>query len=158
MLSELATRVERVKPILDQLKPQDWLAAGAPETYVTQWKSAQAEVGYLVRSSQALAHQPDRLTLTLETFFRMQAVESMLASLSEGVRKYQNPAVADLLQGAISETGASRDKLHQYLVDLAATKEQEFKTVDEEAQRCRAMLSRTPPKSAKPAPKKPEHK
>ena len=43
-----------------------------------------------------------------------------------------------------TENSASRQQLRQYLVDLAAIKEQEFKVMDEEAQRCRESISKLP--------------
>jgi hypothetical protein len=73
----------------------------------------------------------------------------------EGVRNYQNPAVGDLLLGVAAENSENRDKLRQYITDLALTKEQEFEVADKEAQRCRGMLSKqTPPKPPVAAKKK----
>ena len=63
-------------------------------------------------------------------------------SVVEGVRKYQNPALANLMQGVLGENSANRDRLRQYVQDLAAQKEQEFAVADKEAQRCRATLMR----------------
>jgi hypothetical protein len=48
------------------------------------------------------------------------------------------------LRSVLSENNASRQQLRQYLVDLAANKEQEFKVMDEEAQRCRESISKLP--------------
>jgi hypothetical protein len=144
MLDSLSAQAKRLKPILDQLTPQQWVAKGAPDAYVAQWKGAQNELGYLVDSAKALEQAPERLTLALDTYFRMQSLENRLNSLVEGVRNYQNPAVGDLLFGVAAENSANRDKLRQYITDLAATKEQEFKIVDQEAQRCRTNLSRQP--------------
>lgn len=150
LLVSLSKQTERLKPILEQLNPQEWVANGAPQGYVTQWKSAKDELGYLVGSAQNLEKQPERLTLALETYFRMQALDSTLNSLADGVRKYRNPAVADLMKGIMTENSNNREKLRLYIVDLAKTQEQEFKVVDEEAQRCRGMLGRqTPGASAK---------
>lgn len=146
-IDSLSAQAKRIKPILDQLTPQEWVAKGAPDTYVAQWKGAQAELGYLADSARALEKQPERLTLALDTYFRIQGLEMRLNSLAEGVREYQNPAVADLLFGVLSENSSNRDKLRQYITDLAATKEQEFKIVDAEAQRCRGVLSRQPGKN-----------
>ncbi len=73
----------------------------------------------------------------------------MLRSVAAGVRKYQNPAIADLLQSLIAGTTADRDKLREYIVELAADREQQFKVVDAEAQRCRATLARQPRAAAK---------
>ena len=147
-IESLSVQAKRLKPILDQLTPEEWVQHGAPDTYVAQWKGAQAELGYLVNSAKALEQQPERLTVALDTYFRLQSLEMRLDSLLEGVRNYQNPAVGDLLFGVLAENSSNRDKLRQYITDLAATKEQEFKIVDQEAQRCRGVLSRPP------APKK----
>ena len=147
-VAALSAQAARLKPILDQLTPQQWVAKGAPQTYVQQWRSAEDELGYLVTSAKALEKQPERLTLALDTYFRLQSLEARLNSLADGVRNYQNPAVGDLMLGVLAENSSNRDNLRQYITDLAAQKEQEFQVVDKEAQRCRGILSR------QPAPKK----
>jgi hypothetical protein len=143
-LDSLSTQAKRLKPILDQLTADQWVAKGAPQAYVSQWRAAEDGLGYLVNATSALEKQPDRLTLALETYFRMQALENNLNSLVDGVRRYQNPAVGDLLMGVLGENTSNRDKLRQYITDLAANKEQEFQVVDKEAQRCRGVLNRQP--------------
>jgi hypothetical protein len=153
-LEALSSQANRLKPILDQLTPQEWVSKGAPQAYVDQWKGAQSELGYLVDSAKALEKQPERLSVALDTYFRMQSLESRLNSLVDGVRNYQNPAIGDLLIGVLAENSSNRDKLRQYITDLASTKEQEFQIVDKEAQRCRGVLTRQPSKPAAPAAKK----
>jgi len=150
-LDSLSAQARRLKPILDQLTPQEWVSKGAPDTYVLQWKRAQEELGYLVDSAKLVEKQPERLTLALDTYFRLQSLEARLNSLVDGVRNYQNPAVGDLLMGVLAENSANRDKLRQYITDLAATKEQEFQIVDKEAQRCRGVLTQ---QTSKPGTKK----
>ena len=81
----------------------------------------------------------------------------MLDSLSEGVRRYQNPALAELIQGTISENLVHRARLRNYLSELVATKQDELRIANEEAQSCRvATMSRSAatkkPAAAKPAP------
>jgi hypothetical protein len=153
MVAALSKQAARLKPILDQLTPREWVTKGAPDAYVAQWKGAEDELGFLANSAVALEKQPERLTLALDTYFRLQSLEIRLNSLVEGVRNYQNPAVGDLLMGVAAENSANRDKLRQYITDLAAAKEQEFEVADKEAQRCRGVLTKqTPPKPA--APKK----
>ncbi len=143
-LTALAASVERIRPVLDQLKPQDWISQGAPSAYQDQLQRTRAELDYLIGSTKQLAAHPEKLTVALESFLRMQSLDAMLRSVAAGVRKYQNPAVADLLQSLVFETNAHRDQLRQYLVELAADREQQFAVMDREAQRCRAMLSRQP--------------
>jgi hypothetical protein len=153
-LDSLSKQANRLKPILDQLTPQEWVAKGAPQAYVTQWRSAEDELKYLTNSVTALQKQTDRLTLAIDAYFRLQSVEARLNSLVDGVRNYQNPAVGDLLMGVLGENAANRDKLRQYITDLAANKEQEFQIVDKEAQRCRGQVSRTPATPKKSTPPK----
>src|SRR5665213_3365711 len=150
-LVSLAAQTQRLTPILEQLTPAQWEAKGAPPAYTSQWRNARSEVGYLLNAAQNLRKQPEKLTLALETLFRLQAVESQVNSLVDGVRRYQNPAVGDLLVSVVSANSANRDQLRQYITDLAQTKEQEFKIVDAEAQRCRGSLS------ARPATAAPKH-
>jgi hypothetical protein len=129
LLDSLDVEAQHLKPIIDQVKPESWDAKGASSTYIAQWKAAQAELRYLLSSSETLSRQPEKLTSALDTYFRMQAMESTVSSVVEGVRKYQNPALANL---------------RQYVQDLAAQKEQELQVADREAQRCRDALVRQP--------------
>jgi hypothetical protein len=150
LIDALNLQAQHLKPLIDQVQPADWVSKGASETYLSQWNSTQAQIKYLISSSDAFARQPERLQLGLDTYFRMESVESVLGSLSEGVRKYQNPALAAIMQTVIAENSTNRDRLRQYLQDLAGQKEQEFQVADREAQRCRAALLGQPaPKTKK---------
>src|SRR5882757_4560253 len=37
--SDITRRSQRLKPILEQVHPPDWVAKGAPEAYISQWNS-----------------------------------------------------------------------------------------------------------------------
>ncbi len=154
LIDALTVQAQHLKPIIDQVQPAAWVSKGASETYVAQWNTAQAQLKYLIASSDAFSRQPERLPLGLDAYFRMQAVESTLASLTEGVRKYQNPALASLMQDVIAENSTNRDRLRQYLQDLATQKEQEFQVADREAQRCRSALLQQPAPKTKKASQK----
>ncbi len=156
-MTALAEHVQRFEPVLDQIHPEEWVTKGAPQAYAGQLSRARAEIGYLVGSSKDLAAHPERMTAVLDTFFRMEAVTAILRSLAAGIRKYQNPAVAELLEGLIADTGADRDKLRRYLVDLAGDREQQYRVMDQEAQRCRAALSGKAAPAAKGASPQEEH-
>lgn len=150
LIDALSAQAQHLKPIMDQLQPGSWVEKGASETYVAQSKEAQAQLKYLLSASDAFSRDPERLPLGLETYFRMESMESTLGSLVEGVRKYQNPALASVLQTVIAENSTNRDRLRQYLQDLAKQKEEEFQVADREAQRCRAaLLKQTPPATKK---------
>src|SRR6266446_5591605 len=152
LVAAIASQSARLQPLVEEIHPKDWVARGASDTYLQQWSSAQAQAASVKLSSDSLVQDPARLSAALDTYFRMQNLEVSLTSLIEGVRKYQNPALADLLRAVMSENSSSRQQLRQYLIDLAATKEQEFQVMDQEAQRCRENISRQP--TAAPAKKK----
>ncbi len=144
LLDALVVQTDHLKSVIAQVKTDAMVANGAPQAYISQWKTAQTELTYLQGSVESLAKQPERLPLALDAFFRMQAMESTLGSVFEGMRKYQNPALADLLQGVVNENSTNRDRLRQYIQDLSVQKEQEFQVADKEAQRCRATILHEP--------------
>lgn len=149
LIDALSAQAQRLKPIIEQVQPSGWVAKGASQTYIAQWNTAQAQLKYLLSSSDAFSRQPEQLALGLDTYFRMEAMESTLGSLVEGVRKYQNPSLASIIQSVVAENSTNRDRLRQYLQDLAQQKEEEFQIADREAQRCRAALMRQPAPSTK---------
>ncbi len=144
LVTALDHQLQRLRPLLDQIKPEEWTAHGAPAAYVQQWRNTEAELRYVLQSSAAFMKEPARLPLALDTYFRLESTGTLLSSLIEGARKYQNPATADLIQSIVNESAGNRDKLRQYIQDLATEKEQEFKIADREAQRCRARMLSQP--------------
>lgn len=148
-VAEFSSHAARLKPLLDQMTPQQWVAQGASQTYMTQWEDTRRELEYLEAAARILQQQPDKLTAALDTYFRWQNLEYRMESLIEAVRKYQNPAVGDLVLGELRSNTANRDGLQQYITVLATQKEQEFKVADEEAQRCREDLLLRPPAPAR---------
>src|SRR5579862_2687140 len=100
-VAELAQRVSRLQPIVEQLNPSAWVEKGAPETYVAQWEGAKKELGYMADAAAALEKQPEKLTAALDTYFRMQAVEWRINALLDGVRKYQEASVGDRLASTL---------------------------------------------------------
>ena len=74
---------------------------------------------------------------------------STFAPVAEAMRKYQNATAAQELVSAAAESGADRDRLEQYVVNLAAEREKEYQVMDQEAQRCRAQVLASPAKKKK---------
>ena|SRR5581483_3101473 len=149
MLRNLQTQAQHLKPVLDQVHPENWVSQGAPKEYITQWQNTQAELRYLQQNADAFLKQPERLPLALDTYFRMQSLDTMLGSLIQGIRRYQNPAVGDLVQGILNENTGNRDRLREYIRQLATEKEQEFQIADREAQRCRGVLNQSTSRKTK---------
>jgi hypothetical protein len=149
--SAISEHAKRLIPIIDQIDPNSWVAKGGSSAYITQWNSARAQAKAVVDSAQALAKPPLKLSPAIELVFRLQALETALSSLGEGLIRYQNPATAELLAGVVAENGANRDHLQQFVVELAAEREAEFAIADQEAQRCRGFLARQPPAATAPS-------
>ena len=153
-LADLVSQTERLAQLVSKIEPQKW--EGAPEAYVAQQKSILAQIQYTAQVVATLSRQPERMTLALDVYFRLQSLESQVLSLSDGIRRYHNPAVADLLTSLTNETASSRERLRQYVKELVAMREQERELLEKEAQTCRSLPPRVTPVSkpkASPVPK-----
>ncbi len=153
-IDRLTAQAARLKPLLAQLNLKEWVANGAPDTYVAQWNSTQAELQGVLTIAESFKRQPERLPLAIETYFRLERVENKLGSLLDGVRTYQNPALADLIRSLVVENSTNRERLREYIAELANTKEKEFDVADREAQRCRGQLMKQSVPAAAPKAKK----
>ncbi|MBL8234016.1 MAG: hypothetical protein JNL98_36305 [Bryobacterales bacterium] len=152
-LRTLAENTQRYQQTVEQLKVADWVSEGAPDAYQRQQKVVQTEAGYLRTVSAKLADDPERLSLVIDTLYRLEYVESLTGSLADAASRYQDPQAATL-SDLLNRNAASRTKLRQYLMELAQTKEHEFSIAHQEAQRCMSMLNQNP--LAKPAPAAPK--
>jgi hypothetical protein len=151
VLQAIGAHALRLLPALDRVDARSWVDQGASETYAEQLQASKDQAKALAEDAKSLAKSPERLSASLELLFRMQGLETMLASVEEGVRKYQSPKDAQSLAGLQAQNGVNRDRFQRYLVNLAGEREQELQVMDKEAQRCRALL--TAP-AAKPGKKK----
>ena len=140
----MSAHAGRLLPVLAQVNAQAWAAKGASETYVAQLKSSREQAQALADGAKALAQNPEKLSACLELYFRLTGLEDMLNSLSDGVRKYQDPALAQTLVSLSAENGANRNRFQVYIVNLADQREQECAIMDREAQRCRASIATQP--------------
>jgi len=144
VLKEIAAHAQRMVPVLEQVDVAEMTKNGAPDTYGTQLNESKVQAKALATEALALANSPEKLSADLLTFFRMQSLEKTLLSIEEGIRKYWNPAVADLLNSQMAENGPNRERFQRYILDLAVEHEQECAVMDHEAQRCRGILARQP--------------
>jgi hypothetical protein len=144
LLSSIAKHTARLTPLLEPVHAKDWEAKGAPATYATQLTSARAQIGAIDTDMDSLAQHPERMQDCLRALFRVQSFHRSLDSLMGGLRKYQNPALADLIQSVAVEDQEDLAKFQDYILELANQREQEYLVVDHEAQRCRASISREP--------------
>lgn len=149
VLQELSAHAGRIQPLLDRMNVNAWVEKGASDTYVAQRQSAKEQAGALAIESAALARNPEKLSGALQVLFRLQAMETMLSSLGDGARRYQSARDAQELATVAAQSGAGRERLQRYIVNLAAEREQEFEVMDREAQRCRGILTQAPPKSTR---------
>ena len=150
VLLEMAGHAARLLPILNQIDAKAWIAKGASPTYAEQLQSSKDQARAMADAARALSRNPEKLSASLELFFRIQGLETMLASLEEGTRKYQNPQLAQHLAAVSAENGANRERFRNYIVNLAAQREVQFEVMDREAQRCRSTLSpMVPPRTGR---------
>ncbi len=150
ILSNLDKDAGQLKPVIENLKPQQWYdQRGAPSTYILQWQVAQRQLNDISITNKLLAQKTESLTLALDDYFRLEALDVTMRTLEEGTRKYGTRAAADQLSQLIARNFNDRERLRDYLRELATSTEENFKIADEEAQRCRGMISREPAPASK---------
>jgi hypothetical protein len=153
VLQEIGAHAGRLLPVLDRLDAPAWVAKGASETYVQQLESSKQQTRAIAGEAVSLSRNPEKLSGALQLFFRIQGLETMLTSLEAGARKYQSAQAAQSLAAIYGEGGANRERLRDYIVNLAAEREHQFEVMDREAQRCRATLMAPAPPHKTPGRK-----
>jgi hypothetical protein len=143
-LNGIQQHESRLEPMLAEVRPREWVAKGAPDTYVSQFESLSQQLRLIEADMANLAQHPGQMTDCMRALFRAQAFHQTLDSLLGGLRRYQNPALAELIESVAAEDRSDLDRLQNWVLDLAAAKDAQFEVVDREAQRCRANLSRQP--------------
>lgn len=141
VLQEIGAHADRLLAELDKVDVKSWVAQGASETYAAQLQSSKDQSRAISQEAKGLARNPEKLAAQLQLFFRIQAVDTMLGSVEDGIRRYQDPAGAQRLASLNAQNGLNRDRLQGYILNLAAQREQEFQVMDREAQRCRGILT-----------------
>jgi len=149
---KISQRSENLKPMFEEVHPEEWVANGAPEAYISQWKSIGEQNGAIETDMAAITQHPDGMQDVMRALFRVHRFDSDLYALLESIRRYQNPALADLMESVASGDQSGVAQLQQYVLDLADEKERQLDIENEEAQRCRASLASQPP--ARPAVQK----
>lgn len=139
----------KLRPLLTQLNPQQWYdRKGAPTTYILQLQTAQRQVNDIDVTTKLLSQKTDDLALALDEYFRLEALDFSARSLADGARRYGPPGQADQLDALVAANFDNRERFRQYLKDLGTSLQQNFKIADEEAQRCRGIISREPAPNA----------
>jgi hypothetical protein len=145
VLNQIGVHAGRLLTVLDKIDAKSWVEKGASDTYMHQLESGRQQARAVADGAKALSRNPERLSASLEVYIRIQALDNILRSLAEGVRRYQNEADAQTLTSLAATNDLNRDRLQRYLVNLAAEREQELAVMDKEAQRCRGLVTQAPP-------------
>jgi hypothetical protein len=144
VFTEISAHAGRLGAALDKIDAQTWVKKGASDTYAAQLDSSRQQVRALAAEAKALTANPDKLSAALVVLFRIQGLDAMMTSIEEAMRRYQSPSDAQALARLAAENGANRDRLQNYVVNLASEREQDLKVMDEEAQRCRSAVTAVP--------------
>lgn len=145
ILADLQRDNEQLQALLSKMNPQQWYdKKGAPTTYIIQWQTAQRQLNDVTVTTRQLSQKTEALSLALDSYFRLEALEVTARSLEEGAQRYADRATVDKLSALIAHNFNSRERFRDYLRDLATSTEQNFKIADEEAQRCRGIISKEP--------------
>ena len=118
--------------------------AAAESGLQNPWDVHNILTALLAQTATQLQAKTESLSLGLDLYFRLEALETTTRSLAEGAQKYADRPAADKLSELIAGNFSSRERLRDYLRELTTSTEQNFKIADEEAQSCRAALSKQP--------------
>lgn len=133
------------------MNPQQWYdQKGAPSTYIVQWQTAQRQLNDARYAMRQLGQKTESLPLALDAYFRLEALEVTTRAVAQGAERYGPRATADKLDALIAQNFNSRERFRDYIRDLAQSVEQNFKIADEEAQRCRGIISKEPSTPVRP--------
>ena len=81
ILREISAHAGRLLPLLEKIDANSWVERGASDTYVAQLQSCKDQARALADGAKALANSPQKLSSSLELYFRINGLETMLASL-----------------------------------------------------------------------------
>jgi hypothetical protein len=145
MAKSIEDHAAKLEQVLAQVRPKEWTQAGGSEAYVEQQETLTTELGHLGLSARNLSRNPEKISIVVDTFLWLDRLGSMLRSMSEGTRRYQNAALADLLDSAVASNSGAEANLKSYMRDLAVQRETEMEIAHAEAQRCRDDLFKRRP-------------
>ena len=104
----------------------------------------QNEMEQIKLAAQALGREPEKLSYAVDTFLWLDRTDALLASISAGVRRYYNSAVADLLDSARNRNMDGIATMKLYIRQLAIHVEHSMDVAHREAQRCRSEIISRP--------------
>lgn len=122
ILSSVVNDSQQLQPVLAQMNPQQWYdQKGASTTYIIQWQTAQRQLQDVLYKTRELSQKTESLSLALDTYFRLEALEVTTRSLQEGAQHYATRATADRLNAVIAHNFNDRERFRDYIRDLAAS-------------------------------------
>jgi hypothetical protein len=141
-LTALANSIRELQPLVQRVDLKILGENGAPDAYIQQVRSVQASMKALLSAADQLAREPEKLPVAVDVYFQMERMELLMNSLRDGLRKYQSPDLADMLSQTLGKNAIHRDRLRQHIRDVAELHDEEYKIANEEAQRCRGILTK----------------
>ena len=140
----IAKNVDTAARVVEELRPGTWVQDGAPEAYIEQQATLLQEMEHVRLSAMALEREPESLTFAVDTYLWLDRVDALLSSVTAGVRRYYNSAVADLLDSVRNRNEDGLASAKVYMRQLAVHVESSMRVAHQEAQRCRAELISQP--------------
>jgi hypothetical protein len=156
-LDEMKGRFEAIPPALERVNLQRWKDEGVAVAYLDQFTNIQTQLKSLSLAIADLRQTPEKLSVALEIFLRFDSLDSMQRSIMEAVKKYEALEVAEEIEARFVESAPARNQFRNYLLDLAALRDNEHAVLQHEAERCRVEKNAPappPPPAPKPVVKK----
>ncbi len=145
LAQSIVKNVDTAGKVIMELRPREWIQDGAPQAYVEQHATLIEEMEQVKLSAMALGREPESLTYTVDTYLWLDRVDTLLSSVTGGVRRYYNSAVADVLDSVRNRNSDGVATIKAYMRQLAVHVEDTLKVAHREAQRCREQIISRPP-------------
>lgn len=145
LAQSIVKNVDTAGKVIMELRPREWIQDGAPQAYVEQHATLIEEMEQVKLSAMALGREPESLTYTVDTYLWLDRVDILLSSVTGGVRRYFNSAVADVLDSVRNRNSDGVATIKAYMRQLAVHVEDTLEVAHREAQRCREQIISRPP-------------
>src|SRR5580704_1740053 len=100
---QISQRSEHLKPMFEQVHAEEWVTKGAPEAYVSQWRSLTEQNQAIEADMAVIGQSPEAMPDIMKALFRVHRFDIDLDGLLASVRRYQNPALADLIESVAAD-------------------------------------------------------
>lgn len=139
IVEDLREPAGKLNAALGRLTVRLWEGPAAPN-YVGIVESARRQISAIGAALELLAKQPDRLTSVVRLFVALQQIEPSLDNAARGAEQFQSLEAAQDIRQATNAFMNRRQRLVEYMLELASFMEKNTGLQQQELDACRREL------------------